>query len=90
MNMLFYYEQLCNTAAERMKMLADISTNRGTYLLRQLREYTSSSLITTVDVDTLTKKMFTSLGSILCPEAAAEYAGAGKLLEMDLGTDVEK
>ncbi len=84
MNMLFYYEELYNTAAERMKALADLSANHRNNLLRQLKEHIPSLLITTGDIDAVAKKMMASLGAVLCPEAAADYAGLSKLTEMDL------
>lgn len=84
MNMLFYYEELYNTAAERMKALADLSANHRNKLLRQLKEHIPSLLITTGDLDAVARKMMTSLGAVLCPEAAADHAGLSKLTEMDL------
>lgn len=84
MNMLFYYEELYNTAAERMKALADLSASHRNNLLRQLKEHIPSLLITTGDIDTVAKRMMASLGAVLCPEAAADYAGLSKLTEMDL------
>lgn len=90
MNILFYYEELYNTTAERLKELAGISIQHKNNLLKQMREHTPSFLTTTTaDIDLLAKKVVASLGAVLCPEAAAEYAGFSKLTEQDMAEEAE-
>lgn len=90
MNILFYYEELYNTTTERLKELAGISIQHKNNLLKQMKDHTPSFLTTsTTDIDLLTKKVVASLGAVLCPEAAAEYAGVSKLLEMDMAEGAE-
>jgi hypothetical protein len=89
MNILFYYEELYNTTTERLKELAGISIQHKNSLLKQMREHTPSFPTNSTDIDLLTRKVVASLGAVLCPEAAAEYAGAGKLLEMDMAEGAE-
>ncbi|MCW3465794.1 hypothetical protein [Chitinophaga nivalis] len=84
MNMLFYYEELYNTAAERINQLVDISVMHRNTLLQRLREQTPSLLITTADIDLVAQRIMASVGAVLCPQAAAEYAGVSKLLEMEM------
>lgn len=46
--------------------------------------FRNSLMITTEDIDLVAQRLFDSLGAMLCPQAAAELAGMGKLVEMDL------
>jgi len=89
MNILFYYEELYRTTTERLKEFAGISIQHKNNLLKQLKEHTPSFPTTSADIDLLAKKAMTSLGTVLCPEAAAEYAGFSKLLEMDMSAAAE-
>ncbi|QHS58063.1 hypothetical protein [Chitinophaga agri] len=84
MNMLFYYEELYNTTTERLKALAGLSIQHKNNLLRQMKEHTPAFFATPTDIENLARKAVVSLGAMLCPEAAAEYAGMSKLLEMDM------
>lgn len=85
MNILFYYEELYNTTTERLKELAGISIQHKNNLLKQMKEHTPAFLNTsTTDIDILAKKVVASLGAVLCPEAAADYAGISKLTELDM------
>jgi len=89
MNILFYYEELYRTTTERLKEFAGISIQHKNNLLKQLKEHNPSFPTTSADIDQLAKKAVASLGAVLCPEAAAEYAGFSKLLEMDMAEGVE-
>lgn len=79
MNMLFYYDEIFNTAIERINKLVNISGNLTHTLINRL--------ITQEDIDEVTAKSTFSSGAILCPDAAAEYAGLSKLLELDMQED---
>ncbi|MBW8687479.1 hypothetical protein [Chitinophaga rhizophila] len=89
MNILFYYEELYNTTTERLKALAGLSLQHKNNLLRQMKEHTPTFLTTSSDIETLARNAVASLGTMLCPEAAAEYAGMSKLLEMDMSESAE-
>lgn len=82
--MLFYYEELYHAAINRMNKLVGVTGEHKHNLLRRFRNHTPSLLITTEDIDLVTQKIMTSLGAVLCPQAAAEYAGVSKMLEMDM------
>lgn len=74
--MLFYYEEIYNTAIERINKLVNISGNLTNSLFNRL--------ITQEDIDQVMQKSMNSLGNMLCPDASAEYAGVSKLLELDM------
>jgi hypothetical protein len=76
MNMLFYYEEIYNTAIERINKLVNMSGNLTNSLFNRL--------ITQEDIDQVMQKSMLSLGNMLCPDAGAEYAGVSKLLELDM------
>jgi hypothetical protein len=84
MNMLFYYEELYRAAVERMNKLVDLSINAKGALLQRISNQTPSLVITTEDIDLVAQRMMTSLGAVLCPQAAADYAGISKLMELDM------
>lgn len=75
MNMLFYYEEIYNAAIDRINKLVNLSENLTHRLNR---------LITQEDIDAVTERSMFSSGNVLCPDAAAEYAGISKLLELDM------
>jgi hypothetical protein len=82
--MLFYYDELYHAAIDRMNKLVEMTGEHKQHLLRRLRNHAPSLLITTEDIDLVTQKIITSLGAVLCPQAAADYAGVSKMLEMDI------
>ncbi|RFS20707.1 hypothetical protein DVR12_19305 [Chitinophaga silvatica] len=83
MNMLFYYDELYHTAVERINKIVDLSVSQKNSLLQRLQQSPFLSA-TTEDIEQVTNKIIHSLGSVLCPEAYADYAGNGKLLEMEM------
>ncbi|MFY0254180.1 hypothetical protein ACDQ55_09525 [Chitinophaga sp. 30R24] len=84
MNMLFYYEELYKAAVERINKLVDISVNQKNVLLQRLKSQSPFFGTTTEDIDHVSDKMMASMGMILCPDAAADFAGGSKLLEMEM------
>ena len=82
MNMLFYYDELYHAAVERINKLVDLSVTQKNYLLQRLQQ-TPFLSATTEDIEQVTNKIIHSLGTVLCPEAYADYAGNAKLLEME-------
>ncbi|MDQ0106863.1 hypothetical protein SAMN05660909_00285 [Chitinophaga terrae (ex Kim and Jung 2007)] len=83
MNMLFYYDELYHAAVERINKLVDLSVAQKNILLQRLQQ-TPFLSTTTEDIELVTNKILHSLGAVLCPEAYADYAGNGKLLEMEM------
>ncbi|NLR81380.1 hypothetical protein [Chitinophaga eiseniae] len=84
MNMLFYYDELYKVAVERINQLVDISVQQKNTLLQRLKSQAPFLATTTEDIDLVAQRMMASLGSILCPDAAADFAGGSKLLEMEM------
>jgi hypothetical protein len=79
--MLFYYEEIYNAAIERINKLVNISGN--------IRNSLFNRLTTLEDIDQVMQRSMHSSGTILCPDAIAEYAGFSKLLELDMADDKE-
>ena len=84
MNMLFYYDELYKAAVERINKLVDISVQQKNSLLQHLKNQAPFLSTTTEDIDLVAQKIMNSLGSVLCPDAAADFAGGSKLLELEM------
>jgi hypothetical protein len=84
MNMLFYYDELYKAAVERINKLVDISVQQKNSLLQHLRNQAPFLSTTTEDIDLVAQRIMNSLGSVLCPDAAADFAGGSKLLELEM------
>ena len=84
MNMLFYYDELYKAAVERINKLVDISVQQKNSLLQHLKNQAPFLSTTTEDIDLVAQRIMNSLGSVLCPDAAADFAGGGKLLELEM------
>ncbi|SEW53826.1 hypothetical protein [Chitinophaga arvensicola] len=84
MNMLFYYDELYKAAVERINKLVDISVAQKNALIQRLKSQAPFLATTTEDIDNVSQKMMNSLGMMLCPDAAADFAGGSKLLEMEM------
>jgi hypothetical protein len=84
MNMLFYYDELYKAAVERINKIVDISVQQKNSLISRLKSQAPFLSTTTEDIDLVAQRMMNSLGSVLCPDAAADFAGGSKLLEMEM------
>ena len=84
MNMLFYYDELYKAAVERINKLVDISVQQKNSLLQHLKNQAPFLSTTTEDIDLVAQRIMNSLGSVLCPDAAADFAGGSKLLELEM------
>ena len=84
MNMLFYYDELYTAAVERINKLVDISVQQKNSLLQHLKNQAPFLSTTTEDIDLVAQRIMNSLGSVLCPDAAADFAGGSKLLELEM------
>lgn len=84
MNMLFYYDELYKAAVERINKIVDISVQQKNGLIQRLKSQAPFLSTTTEDIDLVAQRMMNSLGSVLCPDAAADFAGGSKLLEMEM------
>ncbi|MBS0027523.1 hypothetical protein ACTJJ0_19955 [Chitinophaga sp. 22321] len=84
MNMLFYYDELYKAAVERINKIVDISVQQKNSLIQRLKTQAPFLATTTEDIDLVAQRMMNSLGSVLCPDAAADFAGGSKLLEMEM------
>lgn len=82
--MLFYYDELYKAAVERINKLVDISVQQKNSLLQHLKNQAPFLSTTTEDIDLVAQRIMNSLGSVLCPDAAADFAGGSKLLELEM------
>lgn len=83
MNTLFYYEELRDAAYARLKQLASKSLYHKDQLLALVKEHCPRFPVTSEDVEKVMQNMANSMGTLLCPQASAEYAGIGKLWESE-------
>ncbi|HVI48654.1 MAG TPA: hypothetical protein VM802_27545 [Chitinophaga sp.] len=86
MNTFLYYEELYKTAYARIKAIKDISMQHRDWLLQMLKEHCPDFPVTTEDIEIVMRNITNSLGMVLCPQAAAEYAGLSKLHDSGLNT----
>jgi hypothetical protein len=84
MNMLFYYDELYKAAVERINKLVDVSVTQKNALIQRLKSQAPFLATTTEDIDLVAQRMMNSLGMVLCPDAAADFAGGSKLLELEM------
>jgi hypothetical protein len=84
MNMLFYYDELYKAAVERINKVVDLSVQQKNSLIQRIKSQAPFLSTTTEDIDLVAQRMMNSLGSVLCPDAAADFAGGSKLLEMEM------